>query len=77
MSSKLILQAAQRLNSERWFNLNWKNDYRKVRFLRNRIVKSVRNGEWCKAKRVCFFLIQYIKSKHVLGASIYLGVCNA
>jgi hypothetical protein len=77
MSSKLILQAAQCPKSERRFYLNRKNNYREVRSLRNRIVKSVRNGEWRKAKRLCFLLTQYIKSKHVPGASIDLGVCNA
>ncbi len=54
MSSVFILQAAQYRQSELWFNLNWNSACEKVRFLQNRIVKSVRNGEWRKAKRLCY-----------------------
>jgi len=56
MSSVFILQAAQYRQSELWFNLNWKSACEKVRSLQNRIVKSVRNGEWRKAKRLCYLL---------------------
>ena len=54
MSSSYLLQAAQCQQREHWFNLHWKHCNHKVRSLQNRIVKSVRNGEWRKAKRLCY-----------------------
>ncbi len=45
MSSVLMLQAAQ--------------CQQKVRSLQYRIVKSERNGEWRKAKRLCYLLSQH------------------
>jgi len=58
MGSIYILQAAQYPHSELWFNLNWKDCHRKVRSLQNRIVKSVRQGEWRKVKRLRYLLTQ-------------------
>jgi len=58
MGSNFILQAAQCQQSELWLNLNWKSCNSKVRSLQNRIVKSVRNGEWRKVKRLCYLLTQ-------------------
>ena len=63
MSSMFILQAAQCLQSELWFNLDWKNSNRKVRSLQNRIVKSVRNGAWRKAKRLCYLLTRSFSAR--------------
>ncbi len=63
MSGIFILQAAQCLQREYWYNLNWKACSRKVRSLQNRIVKSVRNGEWRKAKRLCYLLIKSFSAR--------------
>ena len=56
MSGIYILQAAQFQQSELWLNLDWKRCHDVVTSLQNRIVKSVRNGEWRKAKRLCYLL---------------------
>ena len=58
MGGMFILQAAQCRHSEQWFNINWSQSSRAVRSLQNRIVKSVRNGAWRKAKRLCYLLIK-------------------
>lgn len=63
MSGIYILQAAQCQQSELWFNLNWKNCNSKVRSLQHRIVKSVRNGEWRKVKRLCYLLTQSFSAR--------------
>ena len=72
MGSAFTLQAAQCRNSEQWYLINWAYCHAKVRSLQSRIVKSIRNGEWCKAKRLCYLLRQ-----HVLGASYRQDVSNA
>ncbi|MEJ2169216.1 MAG: group II intron reverse transcriptase/maturase [Desulfobacterales bacterium] len=56
MGSVSMLQAAQ-CHSEQWFQINWTDCYRQVRSLQNRIVKSIRNGAWRKAKRLCYLLV--------------------
>jgi len=56
MSSIYILQAAQCHHSDLWLNLDWKRCHDVVMSLQNRIVKSVRNGAWRKAKRLCYLL---------------------
>ncbi|HEC12005.1 MAG TPA: hypothetical protein ENI80_01940 [Acidiferrobacteraceae bacterium] len=61
MGSIFILQAAQCPYSGEWFNLDWKDCHRKVRSLQNRIVKSVRNGEWRKVKRLCYLLTTILR----------------
>jgi len=76
MGSIYILQAAQ-CRSGQWFNLNWKDCYRKVKSLQIRIVKFVRKREWHKAKRLSILLIGYNRRKHVVGASIEMGVSHA
>ena len=56
MGSAFTLQAAQCRNGEQWFLINWAYCHAKVRSLQSRIVKSIRNGEWRKAKRLCYLL---------------------
>jgi len=63
MSSVFILQAAQCQQRALWLNLNWKSCNSKVRSLQNRIVKSVRNGEWRKVKRLCYLLIRSFSAR--------------
>ena len=63
MSSIYLLQAAQCQQSELWFNINWKNCNTQVRSLQYRIVKSVRNGEWRKAKRLYYLLTQSFSAR--------------
>jgi len=58
MGGIYILQAAQCQYGEQWFNINWKECTRKVRSLQNRIVKSVRKGEWRKVKRLRYLITQ-------------------
>lgn len=58
-----MLQAAQCHQSMLWLNLNWTTCNRKVRSLQNRIVKSIRNGAWRKAKRLCYLLIQSFSAR--------------
>ena len=63
MSSIFILQAAQCRHGELWFSLDWKNCNSKVRSLQNRIVKSVRQGAWRKAKRLYYLLTQSFSAR--------------
>lgn len=63
MSRAFIRQAAQCPHSEQWLNLNWESSCSKVRSLQNRIVKSVRNGEWRKAKRLCYLLTRSFSAR--------------
>ena len=58
MGSVFLLQAAQCRYSEQWFHINWSHCSHMVRSLQNRIVKSVRDGAWRKAKRLCYLLIK-------------------
>jgi len=57
MGSGTRLQAAQNRQSEQWHPIDWGTCHRKVRSLQGRIVKSVRTGEWRKAKRLCYLLV--------------------
>jgi len=63
MSSVFILQAAQYPQSELWLNINWKRCHDVVLSLQNRIVKSVRNGEWRNVKRLCYLLTQSFSAR--------------
>ena len=56
MGSVLSLQAAQCHTYEQWFYINWKHCNAVVRSLQRRIVKSIRQGAWRKAKRLCYLL---------------------
>lgn len=63
MGGSQILQAAQYLNSEAWFYIDWMECNRTVRSLQARIVKSVRKGVWRKAKRLCYLLIHSFSAR--------------
>ncbi len=78
MGSIYLLQAAQCRNGEQWFHINWSHCSRSVRSLQKRVVKSVRDGAWRKVKRLCCkSSFNYLKEKHVTGASNDLGVSHA
>jgi len=56
MGGNYLLQAAQYPLGEHWFLIDWSDCQRKVKSLQNRIVKSVRKGEWRKVKRLRYLL---------------------
>ena len=56
MGGIYILQAAQYRIGDNWFLIDWNDCERKVKSLQNRIVKSVRKGEWRKVKRLRYLL---------------------
>lgn len=56
MGSVSSLQAAQCHRNEQWFYINWKHCSAMVRSLQSRIVKSIHQGAWRKAKRLCYLL---------------------
>ena len=55
--SSVELQAARGRMGEQWTGIDWSACLRTVRSLQRRIVKSLRAGNWRKAKRLCYLLV--------------------